>query len=518
MASSSLQRFFDAVATLIGEENISRTPSHGALQGPHGQHSYADPFALHAKHDPSGAVRPKEVPEVQEILRLANAHLVHLWTVSRGKNLGYGGAAPVEKGCVVLDLHRMNRIIEINEESAYAIVEPGVSFFDLYHEIKKRGLNLWPSVPAIGWGSVLGNTLDRGFGYTPQGEHSQSQCGMEVVLPTGELIRTGMGAMKDSALFPLFKGGYGPSVDGLFYQSNLGVVTKIGMHITPAPEAYATVEVSVPQESDLVPLVGILSDLMRRSVILNSPSIANIFRIALTSQNPEVLAEMKKYMNPGSCVPYSALEEIRTRQGWGFWKAYFSLYAPVEVLPGLLKTIQRAFSVIPGATVINSDEVGFEEVPHSGIPTLAPLESLNSRQQGSGHVCFSPILPPSGRELYDWYLTAKQRTIDAQFDFFADFHVYPRYVLAIELVVYAPHEEQSMDRLFRHLLQDAAAQGYTEYRTHVEYMDEVASHFDFNGGALRRFTTLLKDTLDPVGVLSPGKSGIWNSDRIDPHG
>ncbi|PYH49313.1 FAD-binding oxidoreductase [Aspergillus saccharolyticus JOP 1030-1] len=329
MASSSLQRFFDAVATLIGEENISRTPGHGALQGPHGQHSYADPFALHDKHDPIGALRPKQVPEVQEILRLANAHRTE-------------ALFPVKKGCVVLDLHHMNRIIEINEESAYTIVEPGVSFFDLYHEIKKRGLNLWPSVPAIGWGSVLGNTLDRGFGYTPQGEHSQLQCGMEVVLPTGELIRTGMGAMKDSALFPLFKDGYGPSMDVLFYQSNLGVVTKIGMHITPAPEAYATVEVSIPQESDLVPLVGSLSDLMRRSVILNSPSIANIFRIALTSQNPEVLAEMKKYINPGSCVPYSALEEIRTRQGWGFWKAYFSLYPPVEVLPGLLKTIQRA--------------------------------------------------------------------------------------------------------------------------------------------------------------------------------
>ena len=99
----------------------------------------------------------------------------------------------------------MNQILEVNEEHGYAIVEPGVSFFDLYEEVQRRGLKLWPSCPAIGWGSIIGNTLDRGFGYTPNGEHSESQCGMEVVLPNGQVIRSGMGAMEGSALFPLYK-------------------------------------------------------------------------------------------------------------------------------------------------------------------------------------------------------------------------------------------------------------------------------------------------------------------------
>ena len=100
----------------------------------------------------------------------------------------------------------MNRVIEVNEEYAYAVVEPGVSFFDLYEYIQEKGYDLWPSCPALGWGSVLGNTLERGFGYTPAGEHSQQQCGMEVVLPNGDIVRTGMGAMKGSPMGPLFKG------------------------------------------------------------------------------------------------------------------------------------------------------------------------------------------------------------------------------------------------------------------------------------------------------------------------
>jgi 4-cresol dehydrogenase (hydroxylating) flavoprotein subunit len=100
----------------------------------------------------------------------------------------------------------MNKVIEVNGEYAYAIVEPGVTFMDLYTYIQKHKLKLWISTPALGWASVIGNCLDRGFGYTPTGEHSQMQCGMEVVLPDGQIIRTGMGALSSGSTFALYKG------------------------------------------------------------------------------------------------------------------------------------------------------------------------------------------------------------------------------------------------------------------------------------------------------------------------
>lgn len=263
---------------------------------------------------------------------------------------------------------------------------------------------------------------------------------------------------------------------------------------------------------------------MRRSIILNSPSIANLFRIAITSKVPSVHAKLAEYMKPGSYVPYDVLEDIRKEQKWGFWRAYFSLYGSVEMLPALKQTVQRAFSAIPGIHIdwrefpgspgkaITAAEIKEEEIPHSGIPTVAPLGLMSSRREkDGGHTSFSPIIPPSGRELYRWYLTAKQRTIDAKFDFFADFHVYPRYVVGIELNIYTLGEEEAAHALYRTLLQDASDQGYLEYRTHVRYMDDIARKLDFNQGAFGRFTGLLKDTLDPNAVLSPGKSGIWNT-------
>ncbi|MFX6915150.1 FAD-binding protein, partial [Acinetobacter baumannii] len=77
----------------------------------------------------------------------------------------------------------------------YALVEPGVSYFDLYRHIQEKGYKLWLDVPDPGWGSVVGNALERGVGYTPYGDHFMMQCGMEVVLANGEMVRTGMGAL-----------------------------------------------------------------------------------------------------------------------------------------------------------------------------------------------------------------------------------------------------------------------------------------------------------------------------------
>jgi hypothetical protein len=88
-SAQSLGDFFNDAARLLGEDNISRTPEHGALRGPENQDAYGDPFSAATTNSPSGAVRPKTIEEVQAIVKLANKHKIPLWTVSRGKNLGY---------------------------------------------------------------------------------------------------------------------------------------------------------------------------------------------------------------------------------------------------------------------------------------------------------------------------------------------------------------------------------------------------------------------------------------------
>ena len=253
-----------AFAAIVGPEWV--------LVSEEDRHSYLDAFAPGNpdEHASSAAVAPQSAEEVQAIVKAANRYRIPLWPVSTGRNLAYGGSAPVLRGSVVLDLKRMNRVLEIDEELGYALVEPGVSFFDLFEALQAAGGKLWISTPAPGWGSVIGNALEHGLGYTPYGVHTDTICGMEVVLPTGELVRTGMGAVKDSRDWQIFKYGYGPVWDGLFTQSNFGVVTKMGVWLMPQPEAVANVAISLPNAGDLPAMVDTLRPLRLNDTINRS--------------------------------------------------------------------------------------------------------------------------------------------------------------------------------------------------------------------------------------------------------
>ena len=131
------------------------------------------------------------------------------------------------RGSVIVSLRNMNRVLEINEECAYAVVEPGVRWFDLYEAIKAGEHRLMLSIADLGWGGVVGNTLDHGATYMPYGLDMGMQCGMEVVLADGTVMRTGMGAMPDNKSWHVYKRGLGPTPDQLFMQSNYGIVTKM---------------------------------------------------------------------------------------------------------------------------------------------------------------------------------------------------------------------------------------------------------------------------------------------------
>ena len=163
----------------------------------------------------SAVAYPGSVEDVQAVVRWANKHFVPIFPISMGRNLGYGGAAPRVRGSVTLDLgRRMNRILDINAEDYTCLVEPGVSFYALHEEIQRRGLGdkMWIDTPDLGGGSVVGNTLDRGVGYTPYGDHWAAHSGLEVVLPGEEarLVRTGMGALEGANTWQCFPYGFGP--------------------------------------------------------------------------------------------------------------------------------------------------------------------------------------------------------------------------------------------------------------------------------------------------------------------
>ena len=125
-------------------------------------------------------------------------------------------------------------------------------WFDLYEAIQAGGHRLMLSIADLGWGSVVGNTLDHGATYMPYGRrHGDAVRHGGRAAPTATVMRTGMGAMPGNKSWHVYKRGLGPTPDQLFMQSNFGIVTKMGVWLMPYPEVYMPLWLRVWKDDDL---------------------------------------------------------------------------------------------------------------------------------------------------------------------------------------------------------------------------------------------------------------------------
>ena len=191
-------------------------------------------------HRPEAILLPGNVEEVQAIVKACNRYGVKYKAISTG----YGSHGfPQQEGVILLDLKRMNRILEIDGKNKFAVVEPYVVWAQLEAEAIKRGLFTTP-VQAGSQASVLANVTS-GWGMNVMGNHGghngRNALGVEWVLPTGELLRLGP---EDG----WFSGdGPGPSLRGVMRghcgaQGGMGVFTKaaIKLHHWPGPPELPT--------------------------------------------------------------------------------------------------------------------------------------------------------------------------------------------------------------------------------------------------------------------------------------
>jgi 4-cresol dehydrogenase (hydroxylating) len=483
---------------------------------------FADPFPTtnDDRFKPGAVVSPATPEEVQEIVRIANEFNVPLSPVSTGRNLGYGGAAPRLSGAVVVNTGaRMKRIIEVNEKYAYALVEPGVTYFELYNHIQEQGYKLWIDVPDLGWGSVVGNTLDRGVGYTPYGDHLMWQTGLEVVLPDGDLLRTGMGAMPGTNAWQLFPYGFGPHPDGLFTQSNYGIVTKMGIALMPEPPGALSYLITFENESDLPAIIDTMLPLrIGMAPLQNVPVLRNILLDA------GVVSKRSEWHEGDGPIPAEAIERMKRELDLGYWNFYGTVYGPPQQTELFAGMIKDAFLQIPGARFFTTDsrpEAGDRgaHVLHDrhkinrGIPSTDESKLFEWVPNG-GHIGFSPVSAPDGADAWKQYEMVRDRCHEFNKDYAAQFIIGLREMHHICLFLYDTAEPAERDELLgltSVLIDDAAAEGYGEYRTHLALMDQVMGTFNYNDGALLRFHERIKDALDPNSIMAPGKSGIWGS-------
>jgi 4-cresol dehydrogenase (hydroxylating) len=510
LSDADFSRAIDDFTAALGSAKV--------LTGEQDLREFRDPFqyASWDEYTASAVLMPTTVEEIQEIVRIANARKVALWTHGTGRNNGYGGPAPRVRGSVIVSLRKMNRVLEINDECAYAVVEPGVRWFDLYEALQAGGHRLMLSIADLGWGSVVGNTLDHGITYMPYGVDMGMQCGMEVVLANGDVMRTGMGALPNGKAWHVYKRGLGPTPDQLFMQSNFGIVTKMGVWLMPYPEVYMPLWLRVWKDDDLGPVLETLRVLMLDGTIRMVPQVINTVLLG------SVFSTRDQWWQEDGPIPDTIIDKMARDLEIGRWCMRFALYGDEAVVDHRYQKIKDAFERIRGAEVWGA-KCAPQDIPNlehpaeriqGGVPNLEwnAMTGWYGGEEG-GHIGFSPVAPTTARDGLALRDLLRAGIEGVGLDYMAALlPVNARSFVHITMVIFDTKKEAQARAAYdvsKQLVREAAQAGYGEYRAHLDFMDLAADQYSFNDHAYRRFTERIKDALDPNGILSPGKQGIW---------
>lgn len=487
-------------------------------------------------------LRPADAEQTAACLRIASAHGQPLHPVSRGRNWGYGSRAPVGDGCALLDLGRMNRIVDFSEEMAYITVEPGVTQGDVAVFLRQRGSRLMLSVTgAPADASLIGNALERGLGKGVLGERFAHVCGLETLLADGRRLRTGFSRFPGAHVAPLSRWGLGPSLDGLFSQSSLGVVTRMTLWLTPYPAHLQTFFYQAADNAALGPLVDALRDLRLSGVLRGSFVLFNDLRVLSLKQSfPWAEADAGKpldegirrrlargagggrwfgegaLLSPSAGVGRAERKLVRRALQGKADKLLFVDAARARWLKRLAPLLRRFLGVDLGAMM----DMAYDKNPQRGIPipqaTLLaywkkhdwPGEratDLDPDRDRCGLMWYAPVLPFSGRHvtralaLIEEILAAHGFDANLGLNFSSE-----RTVEATVAILFdreGAGEDQRAQACHDDLLARLLAAGYPPYRLGLQSMNALPAGTDDTAAVLAQ----LKAALDPAGILAPGR-------------
>lgn len=320
--------------------------------------SYGFDSSIAPFRKPSLVVLPESRDDVKEVLLAANREKIPVTVMAGGVNVG-GMCVPSEGG-IVLDFRNMNRILEINTDSGYAVIEPGVIFDNFTSALSKRGFRCHvPTAP--GGASPLGNYLLNPSG-SLSNRHLDSILDLEVLLPDGTIVNTGSTAFPSPNLKPCRRYGPFPDLGGLFCcaYGTLGVVTKAAVRIYPRNES---TQVNLAAFDEFGSAVKFAKDLINNNIgeshIIWSWQFYKTYDITVqTSANPYIPPELfnDARIAPKS-VPYNIVttfisgyteittitESVCTKVAEKYGGRVISTEEMAEISPGAVRAWQQFY-------------------------------------------------------------------------------------------------------------------------------------------------------------------------------
>ena len=457
-------------------------------------------------------VRPRSSPEVQECVRVAASHRVPLYPVSRGKNWGLGSRVPARADCVLLDLGRLDRIIEFDDKLGYLTVEPGVTFAQGSEFLRAREARHYLStIGGAKDASLLANALERGDGSGPCGDRAAFIGGLEVVLPDGEMLHSGFERVGDASCARLHRFGVGPSLDGLFMQSNLGIVTRATVWLARRPAVQRRFVCKAGDLSALEQTIDAAQDLFARGILgPGGLSAWNVYKfLAREGRYPWRLMDGRTPLSMG---------ERGLTEPWfvtGTIDADSDAHAAASVA-----AVETAFTAVAAQfDVLDVASLGVEERAQldPGTPVDANLRTAYWRKRGAiptnmdldrdrcGVIWVCPSFPFDGAQIAAAMAQVHKIGLDHGFEPHVGFSPTSQrsmngYISLMYDREVAGEDERAMachDALMRALI----ALGHYPYRLGIQSMHALPPA----RGAHDLFLNGIRRVLDPHGIIAPGR-------------
>jgi glycolate oxidase len=319
-----------SLAKIVGEQYVSSQPEELFF--------YARDPGLMPAHKPDYVVVPETAEEIQKIVKLANKEKIPL--VPMGAGMALTGLIIPLKGGIVIDMKRMNKILEVHEKARYVIVEGGTSHGVLKAYLEKNYPRLRHSIPdSPSTATIAANVMIHGQGRLTQqyGFNSDMVAGLEVVLASGEICKIGSCSISPEWFS---KGAPLPDLSGLFlgWFGATGIITKVALRLYPRKKM-RDVEIFVTDREDLVPdiVYELTHTEMAEDIVIFSQPKPLIFKdnhhvtIFITGDTDEELEFKRKMI-------WDAVDKfIKTKDGGFMW-------VQPAMKPTLLEMPQRSVS------------------------------------------------------------------------------------------------------------------------------------------------------------------------------
>ncbi len=531
---AALASALQAWRLLLGPARVLSTPQELA---PYAASTSANPVM------PQAVLCPLSHGEVVALVRSAGEFDIPLYPLSTGRNWGYGDACPSGDGQVIVDLGGMRRILSVDADLAYAVIEPGVTQAQLAGHLAGQRLPLWMDCTGAGPDtSLVGNILERGFGHTPYGNRMLHMAGMRIVLANGDTLETGFGHFAHASSTHLYPYGIGPWLDGMFTQSNLGIITSLGIWLMPQAPAVSHLVASVHGFDAIAPVVDALRPLRLDGTLRSVVHIGNDLRVLSGGTVfPTVLAPQ------GPPLPSPLRAQLCARAGIAPWTVSAALYGRraqvAEARQALRAAIGKlarlrfiddrslalgarvagllgrsglgarlAAQVELGRALLNMNRgrpdgrflAGAYWRRRGGLPPGFP-QGANPARDGCGMMWLAPVLPARGADLLQVHALVEPVFASHGFDLFETFSMINERCLGGVLTICFdqedPGETARARRCYEAAFERLMAAGYIPYRVGPQSVAALDNGHDCYWDTVRR----IKAALDPQQLIAPGR-------------